>query len=180
MPYKTFNNWLFDGRRDSPIPSERKDDDGKVITPDILKYNSPITHTFLISLFLRNGSLNYYLNEYFNNIGLRYLSKEEIFKFIKKCVMDFRVQKRDLMFYKRGRKNILYDKFREKLPILKNDDVELLCDIVERSDDRESIYDALGMKQEKKQKLKKTKKIKSEKISLKSFLEKHFSIIKVS
>jgi len=47
MPFRTYNNWLFDGQRNSPIPKTDK--------LDILKYNSPITHTFVISMFLRNG-----------------------------------------------------------------------------------------------------------------------------
>ena len=73
MPYKTFNNWLFDGDRDSPIPKATD----KV---DILKSTSPINHMFVLQLFLRNGSLNHYLDEYFNNVGLWYLEKEEFFK----------------------------------------------------------------------------------------------------
>ena len=85
MPYKLFNSWLFDGKKNSPIPRSEK--------VDILKYNSPITHTFVISLFLRNGPLNYYLDENFNNIGLRYLTREDLFKFVKKCVIDFKIKK---------------------------------------------------------------------------------------
>jgi hypothetical protein len=50
MPFKTYLNWLFDGREDTPIPEPVTDKDGKVIVPDIMKYNSPITHTYAISL----------------------------------------------------------------------------------------------------------------------------------
>ena len=46
MPFKAFNSWLFDGNIKTPIPKAK---DGV----DVLKYNSPITHTFVISLFLR-------------------------------------------------------------------------------------------------------------------------------
>ena len=80
MPFKTFNSWLFDGSRNTPLPKAK---DGI----DILKYNSPITHTYALSLFLRNGVLNHYLDKYFNNIGLRYLPKEELFLFLKQCVI---------------------------------------------------------------------------------------------
>ena len=131
MPFRTFNNWLFDGIKDSPIPKPKNG-------VDILKYNSPITHTFLVAMFLRNGYLNSYLNKYFNDINLRYLSKEELFKFIKKCVIDFRIKKRDIVYYPRRTKQILYEKLREKIPTLKNDDIlmekTLLFDCILQSD----------------------------------------------
>lgn len=180
MPFRTFNNWLFDGKKNSSIPRPRKDETGKVIVPDILKYNSPITHTFIISLFLRNGPLNHYLDEYFNNIGVRYLTREEILKFAKKCVIDFKVKKRDIMFYKRRSRRMLYDKIRERMPILKNDDVSLLCDIIEKSDNKDAIFDSLGLEKPKKSKLKKEKKTKTKKITLDEFLAEHFSMIDVS
>ena len=173
MPFKTYNRWLFDGSRTSPIPKA----EGNV---DILKYNSPITHTFALQMFMKNGNLNHYLNEFFNNIGLRYLSKEDLFLFIKKCVIDFRITKRDTVFYPYKAKNKLYDKLREKFPELKNNDVSLLCDIIEKSDDKESIYNTLGLeKPPKKQKIKlgKKKVDKKHKIPLHNFLDKHFSIM---
>lgn len=179
MPFKTFNNWLFDGQRDSPIPKPKTDDNGKVIVPDILKYNSPITHTFIISMFLKHGPLNFYLNEYFNDINLRYLTREELFKFIKKCVIDFRIQRSQITFYPRRPRVMLYEKLREKLSLLKNDDINLLCDIIEKSDNRNAIYDTLGLEKPKKTKLKKAKKIKVKKVSLDNFLNNHFSIINI-
>jgi len=171
MPFRTFNTWLFDRNRTSPIPKPK---DGV----DILKYNSPITHTFVMSLFLRNGSLNHYLDEYFNNIGLRYLDKEEFFHFIKKCVIDFRVKKTDTVFYKFQRQNKLFNILREKFPQFKNNDISLLCEIIERSDDKDQIYHSIGMEMPKKQKVKAgKKKITAKKVSVKEFLAEHFSVI---
>jgi len=169
MPYKTFNNWLFDGSRNTPIPPRK---DGV----DILKYNSPITHTYALSLFLRNGPLNRYLNEYFNNIGVRYLLKEEFFMFLKQCVIDFRVQRRDVVFYPYRRKTKLYDILRDKVPQFKNDDISLLCDIIDKSESKEVVYHSLGIEKPKKQKLRK-KKTKNKKISADEFLKEHFSIL---
>ena len=176
MPFKTFNNWLFDGRKDTPIPKPKTDDNGKVIVPDILKYNSPITHTFVLAMFLKHGPLNQYLNEYFNNINVRYLSREELFIFIKRCVQQFKIQKSQITYYPRV---ILYEKLREKMSLLKNDDVYLLCDAVEKSDNKEAIYDSLGLDKPKKTKLKKAKKLKSKKVTLKKFMSDHFSTIKL-
>ena len=174
MPFRTYNTWLFDGSKASPIPKATE----KV---DILKYNSPITHTFALQMFMRHGPLNFYLDKYFNNIGLRYLSKEELFLFLKKCVLDFRVMRRDTVFFPYKAKNKLFDTLRDKFPELKNNDVSLLCDIVDQADDRDEVYETLGLaKPPKKEKIKigRKKVIKDEKISLKELLDKHFSIIK--
>ena len=167
MPFKTFNTWLFDGNIKTPIPTSK----------DILKYNSPITHTFVVSLFLRSGKLNHYLNTYFNDINLRYIPKEELFYFIKKCVIDFRVKKRDIVYYPRKAKNKLYDKLREKTAVLKNGDVSLLCDIINKSEDKDMVYQTLDIEKPKKQRIKK-RKTKAKKITLQKFLSEHFSTIK--
>jgi len=179
MPFRVFNEWLFDGRKDTPIPRLKTDDTGKVITPDILKYNSPITHTFVISMFLKHGPLNFYLNKYFNDFNLRSLEKEELFFFIKKCVQDFKIQRSSIMFYPRRAKMILYDKLRERMPLLKNDDLLLLSELIERSDNKEAIYNSLGLERPQKIKINKEKKITTETISLKNFLSQHFSTMEV-
>jgi len=44
-PFKVFNDWLFDGSKMTPIPKATE----KI---DILKYNSPITHTFALQYFI--------------------------------------------------------------------------------------------------------------------------------
>ena len=169
MPFRTFNNWLFDGSKNTPIPKPK---DGV----DILKYNSPITHTYAISLFLRNGPLNHYLNKYFNNMGLRYLPKEELFYFLKQCVLDFRVKRRDIVYYPYRRKTKLYQILREKVGHFKNDDISLLCDIIDKSEGKDVVYHSLGIEKPKKEKLRK-KKVKKKKISSREFLKEHFSII---
>ncbi len=172
--YQVFKNWLFDGRKYSPIPRPKIDENQNVIIPDILKYNSPITQTYLISLFLNNGHLNSYLDKHFNNLSLRYLSREDILIFIKKCVIDFKIKKNDIVYYKYQKRKILYDRLRDKMPILKNDDISLLCDIVENSNDKKAIYDSLNLEMPKKMKVKKAKKVKSKKITLQDFLKEYF------
>jgi hypothetical protein len=172
MPYRTFNSWLFDGSRNSPIPPAS----GKI---DILKYNSPITTTFILQMFLRNGPLNDYLDTYFNNVGLRYLEKEDFFMFIKKCVIDFRVRRNDVVFYPRKARNKLYDALREKMPYFKNNDLELLGDMIEKSDEKESVYQTLGIEVPVKKKIKTGKKIVKGKVSLQKLMNEHFSIIKI-
>jgi len=177
MPFRTFNSWLFDGSRDSKFPEVKYADNGKEIIPNLLKYNSPITHTYVISMFLKNGPLNHYLDKYFNNVNLRYLDKKELFTFIKKCVSDFRIGRRDITFVPWTRKTKLYGVLREKFPELKNCDVSLLVDLVDESDDKEVIYNTLGLEKPKKLKIKKQRK--KTKMNLKEFLANHFSIMEM-
>jgi len=127
---------------------------------------------------MRNGHLNKYLNEYFNNIGLRYMSKEELFKFIKKCVIDFKIQRNQTVFYKYRRQEKLYNILRDKFPQFKNNDISLLCELIERSDDKSAIFNSLGLEMPKKKKIRTGKKRpKKGKIPLKAFLAEHFSMI---
>lgn len=147
-----------------------------MIIPDLLKSGSPISHTYVVSMFLKHGPLNYYLDKYFNDINLRYLTKKELFLFIKKCVLDFRVKRSDTSFIPYTRKTKLFGILRNKFPELKNCDVSLLCDLVEESDEKETIYNTLGLEKPKKLKIRKQKTL-NKKVSLKEFMAKHFSIM---
>ena len=160
-PFTLFNNWLFDRNINSHIP--QKD--------ILLKYNSPISKTYLISLFKKVGKLNHYLDKYLNNIGLRYLDNENLFFFIKKCVLDFNVSKRNLSYtYWPKRKSKLYEKLSKKFHNLKNYEIDFLCQIIDNSKDRDRIYQSFGIIISKKKKIKKNK-IKKSKVSLLEFLE---------
>ena len=169
MPFKTFNNWLFDGNLKSEIPDKS----------NLLKYNSPITPTYVINMFITNGKLNHYLNQYFNNIGLRYLDKEEFFKFVKKCVHDFKIQRNSLPYIQSYKRNSqLFEKLKKKIPILKPGDISLLCDIIDKMEDKDIIYNSLGLQKVEKTK---TKENKQKKIGLKldDFLD-NFKIMRVN
>ncbi len=169
--YKVFYSWLFDGQRNTPIPLAKDN-------IDLLKYNSPITNTFILSLFMRNGRLNYYLNTYFNNLGLRYISREDMFIFIKKCILDFNIKRREIIFYKFTYQDKLYTILRDRFPQFKNDDINLLSEIINKSKDKQNILESLGLKLPKKKKIKRNKKeIKNKHISLKTFLSEHFSML---
>jgi hypothetical protein len=169
MPFKTFHAWLFDGSRNTPLPKATE----KV---DILKYNSPITHTYVLSMFPKHGPLNHYLNTYMNNINLRYLDKAELFLFIKKCVLDFRVKRTDVTYFPYKRQTKLFTTLREKLPEFKNFEIKMICDKIDNDENRDQIYETLGIDKPKKKKLKK-KKRQTGKISLKKFLDMNFSIL---
>jgi len=166
-PYKVFWDWVWDGNMKSPIPSE----------PNILKYNSPINETFIFRSVIKHAQLNSYLNEWLNNIGARYIEKDEMFLFFKQCVRDFKFRRNDIHYSKYKTKDVLFDKLKVKFPTFKNYDIELMCIEIQKMDDKDSIFSALGLEKPKKQKLK--KKEKKKKISLKNFLVENFSIHKL-
>jgi hypothetical protein len=172
--YETFNRWLFDGSLKSELPEK-----------DVfLSYKSPIVPSRLISSFMLYGELNHYLNKYFNNMGLHYIEKEDIFKFIKKCIIDFKIRRNNLSFIKTKKDSNLFQGLRKKFPTLKGCDIEHLCSVVENMEDngKRSIYDSLGLiKIEAPKRVKKSlKKIvdKSEKIKIKDWLETNFSVVR--
>lgn len=167
MPFKIFNKWLFDGNRKTSIDSS------------LLKYNSPITNMYVIGLFQRSGKLNHYLDKHFNNMGLYYLDKEEFLKFIKNCVMDFRINRRTITFFPRKPTDDLFDSLRNRVAILKNDDLDLLTQLINKSDDREAIYSSLGIdKKPKACKIPNRKMNKKNKITLDEFME-NFTTIEI-
>jgi len=63
---------------------------------------------------------------------------------------------------------------------LKGYDISLFCDIIEKSSEKESIYNALNLEIPKKKKMKIANKKENKgkkKIPLKEFMKEHFSII---
>jgi len=51
----------------------------------------------------------------------------------------------------------MFNKLRSKVTSLKNDDLDLLCDIIDKSDEKESVYNSLGISKPVKTKKKKSK-----------------------
>jgi len=174
--FKTLTNWLFDGSKISKIPDTKKDKEGKVIVEDIRK----LPPQYLLSMFVGHGTINYYLNNYFNNVNLYYVSIDDILYFLKKCIIDFKVQRNQITYFKKSSTDELFDALREKLPQFKNNDIVLLCELVNNSNEKEQIYQTLGLKSPKKEKVKIGKKNKKINTSLESVTRENFSIIRSS
>jgi hypothetical protein len=161
-----FFNWLYDKNLKSELPSK----------DELLKYNSPITPVFLMKVFINSPKIVMFFDQHINNMNAWYVDKEEFFRFFKKCIIDFKIKKDSQLFYQQTRKHELLEKLKSKVSILKNDDLMLLCEMVERSKDKDSIYSALGITKAQKTS---EKKKKGEKISLQEFIDSNFSIIRI-
>lgn len=172
-PYHTFWNWCFDGYKKTPIPKPTDN------IPDILKYNSPINETFLLRSFIKHEKLNHFLNKNINNINSRYIDKKELFFFIKQCVQKYKIKKNNIYYLPRhGYKENLFNKLKQKYPVFKNSDIELMIELINKNENRDSILGALGIDKPKKTKVK-NKKTTTKKISLKKFITVNFNIVKV-
>lgn len=170
MPYRTFFDWCFDGDIKTPIPQ------GEGI-PDILKYNSPIHATFLLKSFIKHGKLNFYLNRYLNNIGVRYIDRADLFKFFKQCVIDFKFNRRDIHYVQWTKHDVLFNALRKKYPLLKNYEIKTLCEIINGSPEKDIILRSLGIEKKPYDKKKKRKKATQKKISAKNFIAQYFNLV---
>lgn len=171
--YTIFFDWLFDGHIKSPLPNNPDF--------DLLKYNSPINETFLLKMFIQHGPLNYFLNEY-NHLGIRYIDREELFFFIKECVMAFKIKRNQIHYTPYRRKTIIFNKLREKFPLYKDHEITLLSNAIDKFDSEKKlkIYTALGIEKPKKvSKKKKSTTPKKKSISAKQFIDDNFELYPV-
>jgi len=168
MPYKTYTNWLFDGDLKKEIPKE------------LLKYNSPISVYYALSMFILNEKFTTFLDEHLNNMGLYYLDKEELFNFLKRGVKELKIQRNSIPFIPYSRREKLYEALRKRIPVLKNYDIDLLSDIINNSENKDNIYNSLGLvKIEKPKKVKKTKQKKEEKIIIEKYLKDIYQVAEI-
>lgn len=149
MPYKQFSNYLFDGKYNEDPPEE------------LCRPSSPISQLYAISLFMKCGDLNHFLNKHLNTFTIFQIPKDEVFKFIKNCIKDFNISKHQAWYFsKRQKKNNLFDILSKRYPLLKEYEIYELCDLVNKSEDKNKILEGLGLKVD----YKKTKGIKDKKI----------------
>jgi hypothetical protein len=136
-PYKILTDWLKDGSRMTQFPQELVDD--KSIGQNFLLY------------FFQQSPYGLVISKLFNNFGLYVLDRIEVFKFIKESIMlsGYRQQ-----YIERGEKRS--EKFEKLLklrfPYLKNYELPLLVEIIDKSDEKESIYQMFGIYDSKKKK----------------------------
>lgn len=155
-PYKLLNNWLFDGNRDSEIPKEVLE--AHNISNLILLYHFQVSRYII------------FINKMFNNYGLFAMKKEDVLKFLKTCVSKTNYRPPFILSEKDAKVKISKILSR-KYPYLKRGDISILIDYIDSSDDKNSIYEMLGLYKPKKKKTtkKQLKELQKENISLGKF-----------
>lgn len=153
---------------------------GNVIVPDILKASGPLNNRYVISMFMKNPKMCLFLNKHFNHMGLWYLDKETLFKFLKNAVIDFKVRRGELYFMKFQRpKEKLIEELEKKFPLLKYDDIHLLSELIENSPQKDAIYNSFGLTKPTKRKIKKEKNTRKtdKKTTAKHFIKQNFEFV---
>ena len=146
--YTLLNRWLFDGSKTTIIPE------------DVIKDKS-ISQLYLLYYF-QSSHYNLYINNTFNNYGLFAMDREEIFQFLKDCISSTGYRP---PFIKRTpkKKNRLVDSLVEKYPYLKKEEIFMMVELIDASDEKDSIYEMFGFYMPKKKKITKAEAKRMEK-----------------
>jgi len=153
--YKAFTTWLFDGQHDSKLQKQ----------DEILKYNSPITHQFILTCFMQVPKFNHYLNQELNNYNLYKVNKMEFLKFLKKAVIDLRLTSNRHYTWRNTRyirMSKLHNVLTKRYPYLKQYEITTLCDKIDTmpKDEKNKYYATFGVDVIKEQKIKRRQKTK--------------------
>jgi len=129
-PYQLLNRWLYDGSKQSQLPAGLIND--KVIPNTILLYHFQCSKYIL------------YISKIFNSFDLYQMNKVDIFKFMKKCVLDSGYKPPFIPRVKTT-KNKLSKILKFKFPYLKLYEVDMLVDKIDESPDKDRIYESVGL-----------------------------------
>jgi len=156
--YTLLSRWFYDGSRETKLPQ------------DIIKDKS-ISHMYLLYYF-RPSHYGLIINKIFNNWNLFSLDRDEVLYFMKECIL--------LCGYKPPfvqkmptKKNKLADELNSKYPYLKKEEVFMLVEIIDTSEEKDQIYEMFGLYNPKKKKLTKEqqKEFSSNKVDKKDKVE---------
>ena len=160
--YTILNNWFYDGSKETTIPDE------------VIKDKS-IGQMYLLNFF-KSSAYGMVISKLFNNWGLFELDRIEVLKFMKECILLSGFKQ---PFFQRvpPKKSKLVDEFKSKYPFLKKEELFMIVDIVDNSEEKEQVYEMFGLYTPTKKKLTKEQKEsfntenKKEKVSLDSLME---------
>lgn len=135
--YSLLTKWLYDGSKTTTIPSQVVDD-----------YS--IGNQFLL-FFFRGSVYLPYISSTFNNYNLFALEKSEVFTMLKSMIQSTGFTQKWYPYPKKGKVKLI-EALKPKFPYLKEYDLSLLADQIDQSEDKESIYESLGLSDKAKKK----------------------------
>jgi len=141
--YTILGRWFADGSRETKLPE------------DVVKDKS-ISHMYLLHYF-RPSVYGLVISKLFNNWGLFSLERDEVLYFMKECILLCGYKP---PFYQKTpvKKNKLVDELVFKYPYLKRDEVFMLVEMIDNSNEKDSIYEMFGLYSPKTKKLTKAQK----------------------
>lgn len=123
-------NWIRDGNLKSPFPKEIENT--RISIPYLLYYFSPSPKYFI------------FINDVFNNFTALKLNSVDVLKTFKEIVYytgynSFQHKK------VASKENELIDILWKKFPYFKRDDVCLMVELIDKSDQKDAIYEQFGL-----------------------------------
>jgi hypothetical protein len=161
--YTILNKWLTDGSKTTQLPE------------DVIKDKS-ISQLYLLYYF-QSSHYMLYINKAFNNYNLFSIPRVEIFKFMKQCVMLSGYRPPFVQKHKKQKSKIV-DIIKYKYPYLKKQELFMLVDVIDESDDKDSLYEMFGIYSPKKKKTTKAelKKMEKDKKTVKKSVNNDISL----
>lgn len=148
-PYQILGKWLNDKSKLSPIPKELEED--KTIGPQYILY------------YFQTSPYILFLNDLFNNFDIYQMDRIDSFKMIKDICLKTSFKQKYINNSKE-KDTQLNKSLAKQYPHLKKYEVGYLGRVIDTLDNKDTIYETLGLTKPKKQKINvKENKIKKEK-----------------
>ncbi len=127
-PYTLLSRWFLDGSATTEIPKE------------CIKAVSPL---YLLMYFQASPYICY-ISKHFNNYGLFQMPKEDIFRFMK-LIISHTGYKAPFIKSEKVTESALIGCLKRQYNDLKTQEVGMLVDIINESEEKESIYEMFGL-----------------------------------
>ena len=146
--YTVLNRWLFDGSKETKIPDD-VEKDKSISQMYLLYYFRPSPYGLVISKLL-------------NNWSIFQLDRIELLYFLKECI-SLSGYKPPFIPKLSAKKNKLTDLLKEKYPFLKMEEVQMLVEKIDVSEEKDRYYETFGLYTPKNKKLTKAQREQFEK-----------------
>lgn len=133
-PYVIYNNWLKDGNLNSPYPKELEEN----------KY--VITPTIILNHFIQSPKYFIFINNLYNNMNLFYLKVSDIAKTVKEAYYYTRYTSYNSKKKTEAKPNALIDILKQKYPYYKKEEILMVVNIIDNSEEKDTIYEMFGLK----------------------------------
>jgi hypothetical protein len=138
-PYTILMNWMKDGNLKSSYPKE-------------LENSTAISPVYFLSYFLAHPTYFIYINDYFNRYDLFYLDIKDLMKTMKEIIHYTRYS----YFSKKKvppKENVLVGILQKRFPYYKKEEIIMLVDFIDNSDEKDTVYEMFGLTTTKAKKL---------------------------
>lgn len=157
-PYTILMNWMKDGNLNSPYPKE-------------LENNRSISPTYLLSYFLSHPIYFIYINDVYNNFNLFYVNIKDIMKTMKEIIHYTRYS----YFSKKKsqpKENGLVDILKKRFPYYKKEEILMVVNFIDNSEDKDVVYEMFGLNNVSKVKKLTKKEIKERQTKINNIVSK--------